>query len=682
MFLYAVTILLSSFLLFQVQPIIAKLILPWFGGSSSVWATCMLFFQAALLLGYWYAHWVSENLTPKKQLVVHILLLGASFLTLPIIPNSAWKPGGTENPSLLILGLLAATIGLPYVSLSTTSPLLQAWYSRSHAGAVPYRLFALSNLASMLALLTYPFLIEPNLSTRNQALIWSAGYVVFAGACVWTALLSKQRVEELSSGSVEPDAAPPAPGTGLRLLWLGLAACASGLLIVSSSHITQDVAAIPFLWILPLAVYLLSFILCFETTNFYWRWLYLPAAVAVMFYMGYGLWPESEDWSLKYSLLVYAGGLFLCSMACHGEVSRLKPHPRHLTIFYVMISLGGAAGGVFAGLIAPNLFKGYFEFPILLVATLMLLMTAVWLQFREFFGTLPGRVVSVVAFFMLGAALAGAWTIIRDMVTDYQVVVRNFYGQLRVYDEEDEELPARKLYHGVINHGQQMKSESYRRTPVTYYCEQSGIGKLMKARGEEGPMRIGVLGLGCGTMAAFGRAGDYVRFYEINPLVVGLASNWFTYLKDSKAQISYQLGDGRLSLENEPGQGFDVLAMDAFSGDSVPVHLLTREAMKTYFRHLRPGGVLAVNISNRYLALEPVMERAAADFGKMALSYSSQDEDDEDPLCFGSTWVLMLDAGTYARLRPKMPGGEKIERRADFRPWTDDYSNLLSVLKK
>ena len=680
MLLYAITIFLSAFLLFQVQPIIAKMILPWFGGSSSVWATCMLFFQAALLLGYSYAHWVNEKLRPRKQLLLHTLLLALSLAALPILPGAAWKPTGHENPSLLILGLLAATIGLPYMLLSTTSPLLQAWYARTHKNAMPYRLFALSNFASMLALLTYPVLVEPNLSTRHQAQIWSAGYAAFALLCGVTALRAVRARRE-SEGALDPIEEVPPPSLGLRLLWLGLAACASALLLAVTNHITQDVAAMPFLWILPLALYLLSFILCFEARNLYWRPLFLPLFLIGVGYMGYGLWPYSDDWSVRINLLVYAGGLFACSMVCHGEVYRLRPHPRHLTVFYVMISLGGALGGLFVGLIAPNVFNAYYEFPILLVLAPMLVMTALWIQFRRWFSTLPGRLAAIAAFFLLGCAISGSWLLCKEMVEDYKLVVRNFYGQLRIYDDDSEQIPARKLYHGTINHGQQMLDGRYRRTPVTYYCPESGIGRVMAARAPGQPLRVGVLGLGCGTLAAFGRPGDSFRIYEINATVLDIANKWFTYLKVSPARIEYALGDGRLSLEREASQQFDVLVMDAFSGDSVPVHLITREAMGAYFRHLKPSGVLAVNISNRYLRLEPVMERAATYYGKVALDFSYA-PDDEDQMCFSSTWVLIMDPATEASLAGKLGGSKRIPPQTSFRGWTDDYSNMFRVLKE
>jgi SAM-dependent methyltransferase len=686
MLLYALTISLSAFLLFEVQPIIAKTILPWFGGSSAVWSTCMLFFQVVLLLGYAYAHWLHSRLAARTQAMVHISVLAVSLAALPIIPNASWKSTGIGHPSLTILALLAVTVGLPYFLLSSTSPLLQAWYARSHKGGMPYRLFALSNLASMTALLSYPFLVEPNLPSGMQAMIWSGGFVCFAALCGATAWRTSAQSALPEAGGIggEEDAGQTndgPPTLALRFLWLGLAASASVLLLAVTTHLTQDVAAIPFLWIVPLSVYLFSFIVCFEAPRLYRRVVFVPLLIAALGFMAYRLWPEHIGMPPRLVIGLLALALFVCCMVCHGELARLKPHPRYLTGFYVTVSLGGAVGGLFVGLVAPNLFHAYYEFPIGL-ALCALVASMVFTRELRSVSIWRKRAGMAALALLLGGYLVFLRGIMHQMVADYRVVERNFYGQLRTEDEGDPRIDddaCRKLIHGVVNHGEQMRREQYRRMPVTYFCAQSGIGRAMHAQ-EGPPRRIGILGLGCGTLAAYGRAGDTLRIYEINPLVLDIARTEFTYLKDTPAKVEVALGDGRLLLELEPDQHFDMLVMDAFSGDSVPVHLITREAFRTYFRHLKPNGILAVNISNTYLNLEPVMERAANAFGKVALAYHFT-ADEDDAFCFSCSWALIMD-GAAASAHPELQKDAKVLRPGrPFRIWTDDFSNMFSILK-
>ena len=670
-YLYAFTIFISAFLLFQVQPIIAKMILPWFGGSSAVWSTCMLFFQMVLLLGYLYAHWLHE-MRGTRQALVHSILLAVSLAVLPILPNPAWQPGlgSGGNPTLLILGLLTVTIGLPYFILSATSPLLQAWYSR-RGGTVPYRLFALSNFASMLALLSYPVLIEPNLTVHAQSYIWSLSYAGFALACGITAWISRAPAVAIEKAI---DSGQP-PGWGTRALWMAFAACASTLLLAVTTFLTQDIAAIPFLWILPLSVYLLSFIVCFESPRIYHRGFWMPMLAGGLICFAYFLWPQSMRVHMGPVLTLLSLSLLVCCMVCHGELARMKPHPARLTGYYVTISVGGAFGGLFVGLAAPNLFNAYYEFPIGLAACGAL---AVLVVVRQGMPRVYGA--AVVCALLIYLAVLGSIT--RSAVSGYRAVVRNFYGELRVLDvgnvNDDTEYAYRKLLHGRINHGIQILDPEYRRTPVAYFCSASGIGHAMQARHAGTPWRVGILGLGAGALAAYGQPGDVFRIYEINPLVLDLAQSEFTYLKDTPAHVEVALGDGRLTLEREEGAAFDLLVMDAFSGDSVPVHLITEEAFAIYFRHLKPGGMLAVNISNRYLDLQPVMERAARRFGKRALVFNYTPTDGDD-FCSASGWVILLERG--AKLPDALAAGVELKPRAKFRLWTDDFSNMFSILK-
>ena len=672
--LYAITLVVSAFLLFQVQPIIAKVILPWFGGSSAVWSTCMLFFQLILLAGYAYAHWL-QGRSGRTQAILHSLLLAASLLLLPILPGEQWKPTGAGSETGFILLLLAATIGAPYFLLSSTSPLLQAWYNREQ-GVVPYRLFALSNLASMLALLTYPVLIEPYFSTRLQGVSWSVAYGAFAVLCAvtgWRAALARGALAQ----AVDAAPAPP-PSLRSRLLWLAFAACASTLLLAVTNFLTQDVAAIPFLWVLPLSTYLLTFIICFESPRWYNRAVFLPLAAGSLFVFAWFL-VKGLSLDMKIAITFSNVALFGCCMFCHGELVRLKPDPRHLTGFYMFVSLGGAIGGVFVGLVAPNLFNAYYEFDIGLAACALLLAWAVVQALQRRTGWIP-KALAVAFMLLVGIYIGKLGLVVKDGVTGYRAVARNFYGQLRVIDEgrPDDEDADRKLLHGRINHGIQMLNPKYRRSPVAYFCADSGIGHAMRTRPAGTHWDMGILGLGAGALAAYGQEGDTIHLYEINPLVLKLARSEFTYLADTPAKVSVSLGDGRLSLERETGQLFDILVMDAFSGDSVPVHLITREAFAMYFRHLKPGGILAVNISNRYLDLEPVMERAATAFGRRAVVLELDPEAD-DLLCNVSSWALIVDA--RGPLPELLQTGRVLKAHTGFRMWTDDFSNMFSILK-
>ena len=755
MLLYALTILVSAFLLFQVQPVIAKIILPWFGGSAAVWTTCLLFFQMVLLLGYLYAHAVIRYLKPRVQMVVHGVLLLASASTLPIYPSLAWKPSGTEEPTLAILRLLALTVGLPYFLLSTTGPLVQAWYARRFKGSVPYRLYALSNAGSMFALLSYPALFEPTLTTHQQSWTWSAAYLVFVALCGLTAFRSGAIPVAAEAADDTGDTGKHACATRDYLLWLALPACASVLLLAITNHLSQNVAAIPFLWVLPLSVYLLTFILCFEGSGWYRRNPYIPLLGIAVASMAYS---ASVDVTgavpIKVAVPLFGMGLFTCCMVCHGELARLKPHPRYLTHFYLMIAAGGALGGLTVGLVAPHVFKALYELQLGMAACVLLslvvlsgdsefrwfrdllrpwqmvlgaaalaaagsiayvqrgVLTAVGaslvqLVYKKFqapedflnymlLASLVLAAVAVLAVLHLGR-MRGRWLAlgvemvamvlfgvlayqVRQMTSGYRVTVRNFYGALRVRDSgpPTEFDATRTLTNGTINHGEQLLFPARRDLPTTYYGPNTGVGLAIRDKQKTGAIRVGVIGLGTGTLAAYGRLGDYYRFYEINPLVLGLARTEFTFLGDCKAKVDVAMGDARLSLEREAPENFDVLAVDAFTGDSIPVHLLTREAMQVLFHHLKPDGILAVHISNRFLDLQPVLLGETTVTGTVARTVDTEDDDSQD--VFGATWVLMTAAAPGFD-KDIMDGSGPIETKRTVRLWTDDYSNLFRILK-
>jgi SAM-dependent methyltransferase len=679
--LYALTIFASAFLLFLLQPIVAKQILPWFGGSAAVWTTCLVFFQTTLLLGYAYADFSVRRLLPRTQAKVHIALLLLSLAMLPIVPGVFWKPTGGESPIWLILGLLTATIGLPYFVLSTTSPLVQAWFARSYPGRSPYRLFALSNLASMLALLGYPFLLEPWIATRMQAWGWSLGYAAFVALCVLAARKSRVRLDFpdlLDEGSparpkVEPDPtfASERPVISRQILWCALAATSSALLLAVTNHLTQNIAAVPLLWIVPLSLYLISFILCFDGEGWYRRELFLAMLAAALGVMGWTLADPRLTHELALQLDVFCGGFFLACMFCHGELVICKPAPQYLTRFYLMISLGGALGSVVVGIVAPLVFSANFDLAIALVACALLLL---WRTRRE------ARVFPVLAAAsVLFTAGCGIWS----MVEFYEGTVftsRNFYGVLRVQDSGDKDFDRRRtLIHGTIMHGKQFLHPDLKTEPTSYYTRSSGIGRVIEAlHPRQAPIRVGVIGLGTGTLATYGAKGDVYRFYDINPGVVAIAQRDFTYLRNSDATIELSLGDARLSLEREPPQQFDVLAIDAFSSDAIPAHLITREAVEVYLRHMKPDGVIAFHVTNRYLNLVPVVEGIANQLGLRALWI---EDPGLDTLGNASSWVLL--AKDPARLDdPRLTDPSfAIQPRRDWRVWTDDFNNLVQVLK-
>ncbi|MDE2002700.1 MAG: fused MFS/spermidine synthase [Betaproteobacteria bacterium] len=687
MLLYALTIFASAFLLFLVQPIIAKEILPWFGGSAAVWTTCLVFFQSTLLAGYAYADVAVRRLSRRRQAWLHSTLLVGSLLLLPVVPGLVWKPLGTESPLWLILGLLAATIGLPYLLLSTTSPLLQAWFAQRHPGRNPYRLFALSNFASMLALLAYPFAIEPWIPTHTQAIAWSAGYAAFAALCIATAF-SKSGTHHVFSGSAQAGpgaktgtdhvlktwsvhvlAAPP--GIARHVLWASLAAMGSILLLSVTSHITENIAAVPLLWIVPLSIYLITFILCFEGSRWYPRGLVLPLAAFALGGMAWAIADPSITHALGLQLSISCGGLFVACMFCHGELARLRPAPQFLTRFYLMVSLGGALGAVLIGIVVPVVLPANFDLALGLVACAALL---TWQVRRDPPGFAALAIVAAAT--TVGCAIWG----IDEFYDATIVTARNFYGVLRVQAIGTDSTRHRSLIHGTILHGTQYLAPQLRRRPTTYYTETSGVGRVLESLNPRTqPLKVGVIGLGTGTLAAYGAKGDVYRFYDINPAVIRIARTEFTYLADSDARIETVLGDARLSLEREPPQHFDLLAIDAFSSDAIPVHLITSEALALYIRHVKPDGVIAFHVTNRYLDLVPVV--AALAHAHRMQSVWIPDEGD-DPLASRSDWVLVSN-NTALLANPRIAEAAKpIEAHPGWRLWTDDFNNLFQVLRR
>jgi len=667
---YAATIFLSAFLLFQVQPLIAKFILPWFGGSAAVWSAALLFFQLVLLAGYFYAHALIRWVSAARQAWVHVALLAASLATLPIVPGARWKAPVNGDPTLRILVLLGATVGLPYILLSSTSPLLQAWFVREHKGAIPYRFFALSNFGSLLALVSYPLLVEPALRLGTQAIAWSAGYAVFAVTCAMVAW----RARGFAESHAVLDSAP-APGIANMLLWVALAACASTMLLAVTSHLTQNIAPVPLLWVAPLGLYLLSFILCFERDGIYNRYVFAPLLAVSLGLLAWGDKLYEDNGNVKRMIAALCGAFFVCAMVCHGELARRRPHPRYLTQFYLMISTGGAAGGLFVALVAPHVFRDYMELPVAMVGCAALATWAMWSAAPKW-----ARVALATATVAFAGYLARVEV---EKNRGYLLSARNFYGVLRVRDDlptHEGESGVRVLVHGTINHGTELLAPGSGRIATSYFGTGSGIAKAIRAEGDAGPIRIGVLGLGAGVTASLARAGDVIHYYEINPLVVEIANREFDFYRSCPAEKNVYMGDGRLVLEQLPDESLDVLAVDAFSSDVIPVHLLTAEAFATYRRHLKPRGILAVHISNRYLNLEPVVAQGASRMGwtGMVVSDDATEQDFYQP----STWALLsASAGIFDQPRFQDGFVDPIRGNPKVRAWTDDYSNVVAILK-
>ncbi|MBV8895131.1 MAG: fused MFS/spermidine synthase [Acidobacteriaceae bacterium] len=672
--LFGSTILASACLLFLVQPLISKLILPWFGGSAAVWITCMLFFQSGLLLGYLYAHALITRLPAQRQSLIHGLILGLSLLALPILPNAGWQPAPGQDPTWNLFAVLATCVGLPYLLLSSTTPLLQSWYVRGSESALPYRYFALSNAGSLLALLAYPVVIEPHLTGHQQAWLWSAAFAVFVLLCACAAFCAARSHDALPHHL----AASSASGKQPIALWLNLSACASTLLLAVTNLLTQNIAPMPLLWVIPLGVYLLTFILCFESDRWYRRSIFLPlvfpSIAALVAASGATL--ENATVSTMVSLLSIA--LFVCCMTCHGELARLRPAAWHLTTFYLCLSAGGASGGIFVALFAPHIFPAMFEYPIAFVALPALLLTLFRLQRPQW--KRPQLMKPLWAGALACTVILGGYVCHQTWKRLHSAtfVARNFYGALRVDQVGDPRNPVRELLNGTITHGVQFLQPAFRHWPTSYYARNSGIGLTWYALAPSGPLKMGVVGLGAGTLAAYGRGDDTLRFYDINPLVVKIAREQFLYLSDCPSHIDIVLGDARLSMENEPAQKFDILVIDAFSGDAIPVHLLTREAFQIYWRHLKPDGVLAVHVSNRYLNLAPIVALANQNSGKQI--WQAENGNDDPKEIFDSTYVLVSSRPNFFN-NPLFRGLlTSIDIPRQLRLWTDDYSNLWQVL--
>jgi hypothetical protein len=675
---YALTIFLGAFLLFQIQPLMGKFIIPWYGGLPSAWTGCLIFFQGGLLAGYLYAHLLVRHLAPRNQAILHSLLLVACLALLPIAPGSEWKPAPGTHSMGGIFQLLGATVGLPYLLLASTGPMTQAWFHRSFPTGAPYRLFALSNLGSMLGLITYPFFFEPWFTRTSQGWIWAAGFAVFVVSCSLCAFSSAAGV------AVRDEIATPAapPGAMQRFLWLALPACASLLLLSVTNQLCQGMPSVPFLWIVPLSLYLLSFIVCFEWPRVYSRRFFLVAMALSLVLVCYLLRLDTSA-TARLQIAGFSAALFVCCMVCHGELALAKPDPSRLTAFYLAVAAGGALGGAFVGLAAPRIFDDFFElqwgFFLCPVLVLLSLFTQVGSPLRH------GK--PVWAWLVLAAAVAGLGVDLKQQRSElYPFTVaseRDFFGVLKLFEapSANPRGKVRLLGHGGIIHGFQWIEPAYWHSVKTsYFGNGTGVAEAFGLLAPRRPVRVGVIGLGIGTIAAWGQPGDTFRFYEINPNVVRIAHESFTYLRDSAASIEIVEGDGRLALEAEPDQHFDLLVLDAFNGDSPPIHLMTAESFQLYRRHLAPDGMLAVNVTNKFLEFEPVVRRIGEASGMSAIRIDSQT--DLKTGISGAAWMLLsAQPGALEPLADKARPAPPPPREPARMLWTDDYANVLSIVR-
>jgi spermidine synthase len=665
---YALALFLGSTLLFLLEPIAAKRLVPLLGGSAAVWTTCLVFFQTALLLGYFVAHLLVTRTSLRTQVRVYVGLLALSVVQLARVVDPALR-ADVDRPIVSVLWSLTALIGLPFVTLSATSPLLQAWFARTtpRGRADAYQLFAISNVGSIVALLAYPWLIEPRLTLRAQTILVTVVLALLAVlAGVIGASVRTVPNDEHAAMPAESPAAPPAS----RLLWLALAACGSLLLAATTTHISQNVAALPLVWILPLVAYLLSFVVAFSARAWLPRWLVVGLAIAGLLLSADLVERGVLAVRIIPATAAFCGALFFLCLFLHRELYLRRPAPRQLTSFYLHVAAGGALGAVLVGIVAPLVSTGNYDVAIGLLLTTVLGLVVAW----------PGRRVMRVVWALLLVDQIALVASQVDNDSDAVVQVRNFYGTLRVTQEHAPPRPdVRSLYHGVIVHGRQVFRLDWRRMPNTYYARTSGLGLALDQCCAGRPRRVGVIGLGTGTVAIYGNPGDTIRFYEINEAVEDIAKSYFTYLGDSPAAVQIVRGDARVSLAAEPPQRYDVLVVDAFSGDAIPAHLITAQALEVYRRHLAPGGIIAFNVSNDFLALAPVLEQLARHAGMQAVRVIDPEDPSRD--VFDSEWVLITANASFLANPAVARARRPIEVPAGLRRWTDDYSSLFPIIK-
>ncbi len=746
--LWSSTIFLSAFLLFLVQPMMAKMILPLLGGTPAVWNTCMLFYQAALLAGYAYVHLMTSRIAPRRQLLIHVALLTLPLLMLPIGLPAGWTPPDQPNPAWWVLLLLSVVIGPPFFFLSTTAPLLQKWFSwTDHPSATdPYFLYAASNAGSMVALFGYPLLIEPWIPLKGnqwltQTTIWSVGYgllVCCLAACAWCVLRTARSVMAAPEAGATTRSLVRTPLSSMTMLrWILLAFIPSSFLLGATTHLTLNVAAIPLLWVVPLGIYLLSFILVFANWPSAYHRAMIVTLPVLLLLLTFDVMPGVPDLPRWIQLVLPLAGLGAIAMVCHGELARSRPPTDRLTLFYLLLSIGGALGGLFNALLAPMLFRDTYEYELVLVlAALMIpplaqqdrLWTMRWSPYHVSRRVLPnhevwlsvllvlfafclvasvrglrGQTLLVTAF--CAASAVGLWygTVgssrrfgfglsvvlitasamslwLGDRVL-YQT--RTFFGVLKVVHAKEDNT--RVLIHGMTNHGIQRMEPEARRQSVSYFHPSGPYGQVFTAfSGARAKRRIAVTGLGIAALANYVDEGQSLTYYEIDPEVVTIARDGrlFTYYQDTErrgADLRVVIGDARLKMESAPDHSYEMIILDAFTSDAIPVHLLTKEAMQLYLRKLAPDGLLVAHISNRYLGLEPVLGNLAEALGLVAIKQF--DYANGVPYKSGSDLVVMAAKREDLGLLAADPRWTPLERSRAIGVWSDDFSNVLGIVR-
>lgn len=726
---FAGTLFLSALLMFILQPLFGKILLPLLGGTPAVWNTCMVFYQTLLFLGYWYAHQLSTRLNSSRQIQIHTVLLIFSIIALPVALPAEIEPPTDHNPIMWIITVLFRAIGIPFFVVSTTAPLLQKWFSRlgHQHSSDPYFLYAASNAGSLLALLSYPFLIEPNIGLSSQRLLWSVGYGLLCFMILGSAVLVWRKIQHLENETPIETINDVEPITRQQQLhWLALAFVPSSLLLGLTQFISTDIASVPLLWIVPLTLYLLSFILVFSSWAHRIHPLMLAAQPAwLLVFIAYSfINPAVLPYWLD--LILHSIAFFLAIMVCHGELAKHRPAPEHLTQFYLIMSFGGMLGGLFNTFVAPFVFDAVYEYPMMIVASLLLrpgLLSSKWLRdswfpitvfivgcaiylsseaifdyldivggalillagFSYSYRYQPlglGLLTAVILFFTLGLHSLASTTLFQE---------RTFFGVLSVrnsviMDENQHPETARELYHGTTKHGAERLTAAHVTTPLTYYSKPGPIGQVFSEFDNENQnWNIGAVGLGAGALACYTKPGQHWRFYEIDPLVVQVAKDpqWFNYLNRCNPQADMVVGDARLSLVKEPDSSFDLLIMDAFSSDAVPTHLLTREALQLYFSKLKPDGILAFHITNRHLSIKNVLADHVNSLHLAGLLQEYKPAT-EMPLVVATDWVVIAkNPARLDRLQQSRIGHwQKLPITFDIQPWTDDFTHIIGIWKK
>lgn len=686
---YFISVFVCAFLVFQIQPIISKTILPWFGGGASVWTTCMLFFQFFLLVGYIYAYVLTKIVRIKTQVVVHLILLALGVIFLPFGIHDIHNIEVAASPTWGVLSVLFISLGFPYLMLSANTPLLQHWFSSDVNNVNPYRLYAISNVGSFLALISYPIVFEPFMSLDGQLDFWSSIYCVFVALVVWIfyVVVIKSRSQKLDNAKQLVNSKV---GFFRFTLWFLLAALGVVLLVSTTNALTQNVPPVPFLWIAPLAIYLLTYVMAFSSLGLYLRVIWIPCFMVLSF-VALLIYFIGGQFDFVTQLIIYLLILLCGCMICHGELNALKPRQGNTTLFYLFLSAGGVFGSFLVTFVAKELFDEFLEFPLAIVSVLVVAAASLWwVRKDEIAQSNKGHIGAINQLLLLSIAslvVALVWLLVfiklNSQYQQYDVAKdRNFYGILSVKDINEGKVKERRLVDGTTSHGSQSLPLAPSPVPLSYYRPGTGGQLIIDELSNVKNLQVGVIGLGVGALAAYGRPGDLYTFYELNPLVSVFANRYFKYLENAQADVEVKLGDARVTLQNELDSGqrnnFDLLIIDAFSGDLIPTHLMTHEAFMLYQQHIKTSGVIALHISNRHLSLLPVIVHHSRSLNMQMMLFDTPGGGYEHD----AQWVVLTNNRQLTE-SPRLMSKQTpiISSQYQSVVWTDDYSSLLPILK-